>query len=129
MEIPARPVSKEIDSTIDGLLGDLGSINRRKLAAWRNSGADFRRLLERDYVRGLRHGLSHIEVKSLIAAFEGIFPKFNTRSLGLMERKDFRRVAKRVGVHLKAAPYVEHNLFMSSGIRLPARGWGCWRDR
>jgi hypothetical protein len=106
---PSKAVSCEAESTIEGLLGNLWAINRRKFAAWKRPAIDFRRLLERDYVRGLRRGLRYADVKSLVGAFAEIFPGFNQRSVAMMDGEDYRRIADRFGIHLKAAPYVEHD--------------------
>jgi hypothetical protein len=106
---PSKAASRKLESKIDGLLHDLPLASGRQIAAWRAPANDLRRLLRRDYVRGLRRGLGLNEVKALLAAFEEIFPKFNSRSLGMMASKDFKRITERIGVHLKAAPYVEHD--------------------
>ena len=106
---PSKAINRQVESAIDGLLEDIPSLNRRVMTAWKNPGIDFRRLLMRDYVRGLRTGLGYSEVKALVAACEDIFPTFNQQPLGMMKDQDFRRVARRVGVHLQAAPYVQHN--------------------
>jgi hypothetical protein len=100
---------KAVDSTIKGLLHglprDLVEANARKVAASRKPLVAIRRLLSQDYVRSLRRHLSYADVRTLVSAFERIFPGFNSRAIAMMSVRQLGTIAARLKFHLQAVPY------------------------
>jgi hypothetical protein len=94
---------------IDEILSTAGERGREKLAAWRNPGADLRKLAQRDYVRSLRKVLAYRDLLRIVSAAEKVWPRINREQLNTFAKKDIGRRATRLTsdleVHLKATPY------------------------
>jgi len=111
-----RPAVDKTVNSEGGLLELLKQLPRelrerrnREVSAWKRPTRDLRRLLKHDYVHSLRRSLSYAQVRKLVRAFQEIFPSFNACSLSMMSDGDFQELTGRLGVHCKAAPYVEDN--------------------
>jgi hypothetical protein len=77
----------------------------RQVKSWKRPGEDIRRLVAHDYVRSLRKGLGYRQVKTLLKAFQDIFPGFNIESLRMMSEQRFAEIAADMRFHLRATPY------------------------
>jgi len=112
----------DIDRIVGRTLKSAGTKGAHKINAWKQPTKDMRRLIEYDYVRGLRKGMAYCQVKSLVAEFDNIFPGFNSQPIGMMSIDGFAKLATNLNFHLKASPYTG-----SAGLAL--RGFYVTRSR
>jgi hypothetical protein len=98
-----------LERLTDEILRTAGERGREKIEAWKNPGADLRKLAHRDYVRSLRKVLQYRDLLRIVSAAERVWPNLNREQLNTFAKKEFGRRATRLTsdleVHLKAEPY------------------------
>jgi hypothetical protein len=93
-----------IEKMVARILTDANQKEAHQIEAWKKPIADIKRLVRHDYVRSLRHNLPYRELKSLVTAFEGVFPGFNRKVIGMMPTDELGALAGSLNLHFKASP-------------------------
>jgi hypothetical protein len=97
--------NSKIDLLFRRILASARESGADQVKEWRNPERDFRRLVERDYVRVLRRHLGYREVKQLYAAVDRLLVRAGGDIIVWGSLEGMRQMAASSSLHFKAEPY------------------------